>query len=124
VKADLAKYTTGSVTRLAGRDRYATAAAVSAAAYPGGADTAFIAIGTAFPDAVAAGPAAYELGGPLLLVRPEAAPGATLDELRRLRPSRIVIIGSEGVVAPEVIEAMEGIGEGAQTTRLAALPRP
>jgi putative cell wall-binding protein len=83
-----------------------------------------VAIGTDFPDAVAAGPAAYELGGPLLLVRPEAAPGSTLDELRRLRPRRIVIVGGEGVVAPEVIDAMEGIGDGAVTSRLAALPRP
>ncbi|MCJ7780392.1 MAG: cell wall-binding repeat-containing protein, partial [Acidimicrobiia bacterium] len=111
-------------TRLAGHDRYATAAAVSASAFPNGAATVFVAIGTEFPDAVAAGPAAYELGGPLLLVNPAAAPGATLAELRRLRPSRIVIIGSEAVVSPDVIKAMEGIGQGALTTRLAALPRP
>jgi len=124
VKAELEKYTSGSVTRLDGHDRYSTAAAVSANAFPGGADTVFVAIGTNFPDAVAAGPAAYELGGPLLLVHPDAAPGSTLDELRRLRASRIVIIGSESVVAPAVTKAMEGIGEGALTTRLAALPRP
>lgn len=124
VMNDLSKFTAGSVTRLAGRDRYATAAAVSANAYPAGAETVFIAIGTNFPDAVAAGPAAYELGGPLLLVHPDAAPGATLDELRRLRPERIVVVGSETVVADAVTHAMEGIGDGALTSRLAALPRP
>ncbi len=124
VKSDLARYTPGSVTRLAGHDRYATAAAVSASAFPGGADTAFVAIGTNFPDAVAAGAAAYELGGPLLLVNPSAAPGSIVNELRRLQAKRIVVIGSESVVAPEVIKAMEGIGEGALTQRLAALPRP
>jgi putative cell wall-binding protein len=124
VKNDLAKYASGSVTRLAGHDRYATAAAVSADAFSGGADTVFVAIGTDFPDAVAAGAAAYRLGGPLLLVNPGASPGSTLNELRRLRVNRIVIVGSEAVIAPEVIEAMEGIGEGALTSRLAALPRP
>jgi putative cell wall-binding protein len=123
VEAELSKYA-GTVQRVAGHDRYATAAAVAKAAYPEGARTVFIAIGTQYPDAVGAGPAAHALGGPLLLVDPDAAPGTTLSELRRLRPQRIVVLGGEGVVADEVIDAMDGIGEGAATRRLARLPLP
>jgi putative cell wall-binding protein len=58
------------VQRVAGPDRYATAAAVAAEAIRQGAqpNPTVLASGTAFADALAAGPAAAQLGGVLLLV--------------------------------------------------------
>lgn len=88
-----------SVERLAGADRYATSAALSAAAYPDGADVVVVASGASFADALSAGPVAAQWGGPLLLTHPDALPAATKTELTRLAPSRIVIVGGTGAVS-------------------------
>ncbi|MEO8470306.1 MAG: cell wall-binding repeat-containing protein, partial [Chloroflexota bacterium] len=65
----LGAYTTGSVTRQSGADRYATAADISANSFSAGVDVAYVATGENFPDALAAAGAARRLGGPVLLVR-------------------------------------------------------
>ncbi|HET8586679.1 MAG TPA: cell wall-binding repeat-containing protein, partial [Candidatus Limnocylindria bacterium] len=90
------------IDRLAGADRYATAAAISAASYEPGVPVAYLATGLDFPDALVAGPAAAKLGGPILLTRPDAVPQAIVDELTRLKPQRIVLVGSAAVVGEAV----------------------
>ncbi len=112
------------VRRLFGSDRYGTAAAISAEAFPGGADLAYVVTGANFPDAVVAGPAAAHLGGSLLLVRSGSATGSTVNELQRLHPTRITVIGNENVVSDEVLDDLEGIGIGGLSTRVSDLPRP
>ncbi len=67
--------------RLSGADRYATAAAVSAASFSPGVPVAYVATGANFPDALAAGAAAAERGGPVLLVTGSAIPASTAAEL-------------------------------------------
>ena len=93
--------------RLAGADRYATAAAISARVFKSGVPVVFIATGEDFPDALAAGPAAAKLGGPLLLVRRDGVPFATAAELQRLRPNEIRIIGGTGAVSTTVGYALK-----------------
>ena len=66
------------VSRVAGSDRYATAADL-AASFGTGTPTAYVALGTNFPDAMAGSAAAGFTGGPILLVqtdscRPRPAP--------------------------------------------------
>ncbi len=105
VRSQLASYddpTSGGPYRLAGADRYATAAAISRAGFDPGGPTAFIATGATFPDALAGAPASAELGGPLLLVTQNGIPSPTAAELSRLRPQRIVILGGTGVVSAGV----------------------
>lgn len=99
---ELAGYTSGAVTRSAGTNRYATSAAVVAAAFPGPVDTVHVATGTDFPDALAGVPAAARGRGPLLLVRPDAVPAEVASELERLRPARIVVLGGERSVSRAV----------------------
>lgn len=94
------------VTRLAGTDRYATAAAISHASFGAGVAAAYIATGTSFPDALAGAAAAAQYGAPVLLVRPTALPDATATELARLRPGRIVILGGTGAVSAGVADAL------------------
>ena len=62
------------VDRLAGSNRYATAAEISQWAYPDGSDVVFVATGLDFPDAIAGGAAAAAEGGPLLLVTGTSVP--------------------------------------------------
>ncbi|MEA3502041.1 MAG: cell wall-binding repeat-containing protein [Actinomycetota bacterium] len=107
--------------RIAGPDRFATAIEASREAFPDGADTAYVATGYNFPDALAGGPAAVKEGGPVLLSRVESLPSETLEELRRLSPSRIVILGGEEALMPRVAEDLASIG--AEVVRLAGRDR-
>ena len=110
----------GSVVRDAGVDRYATAAAISADRFGPGAPVAFVATGASYPDALSGGAAAAMLGGPMLLTRRDALPAATADELRRLSPRQIVILGGSAAVSSSVEAALRGYGP---VTRLAGVDR-
>ncbi|HEX7195299.1 MAG TPA: cell wall-binding repeat-containing protein [Candidatus Limnocylindria bacterium] len=94
---------TTSIQRMAGSDRYATAAAISKARFGGGASTVFLATGASFPDALAGSPAAAKAKGPILLTARDSLPGPTATELARLNPSKIVVLGGTGVVSDRVV---------------------
>jgi putative cell wall-binding protein len=102
--------TAPAVSRIDGSDRFETSAAVSKAAYPaGGVPVAFVASGAGFPDAIAAGPAAAKLGGPLLLTGPDTVPASVLTELKRLAPAKIVIVGGTAAVSDSVRSAVSRV---------------
>jgi putative cell wall-binding protein len=109
------------VPRVAGNDRFATAAEVSSSAFPGGADVVYVATGYNFPDALAGGPGAVKADGPILLSRVDSIPAVTLEEIRRLSPSRIVILGGEAALAPAVADSLAPTG--AEVVRLAGQDR-
>jgi putative cell wall-binding protein/Tol biopolymer transport system component len=112
VEAQLRTYAS-TVERWAGPDRFATAAAVSRAAFTPGIDTVLIATGANFPDALAGGPAGGILGAPILLTTAGALPQATVTELQRLAPiNRIVILGGPGVVSEAVAQQLAGYATG------------
>lgn len=118
IAAALVPYaSSGSVVRAAGSDRYGTSAAVSRLAYPGGAPVVYLATGTNFPDALAAGPAAAHDGGPVLLTDPLALSPATAAELTRLAPTRVVIAGSTGAVSAAVESAVHALVPSAAIDR-------
>ncbi len=50
----------------------------------------FVASGAAFPDALAGAAAAAKQHAPLVLTSPDSLPSATLAELTRLKPQKIV----------------------------------
>lgn len=117
VAQGLARYTSGAVTRISGADRFATAAAVSAAVFTAGVPVAYVADGLSFADGVAAAAAAAHLHGPLLLTQPGALSPATIAELQRLKPARIVVVGGNGAVSPAVAAALTAL-TGGPVTRL------
>jgi putative cell wall-binding protein len=96
--------------RIAGPNRFETAAEVSRLAYPGGANTVFIATGTGFADALSGGPAAVGEGGPILLTWSDSLPAETAAELVRLNPTNVVILGGEGVVDASVATSLSNFG--------------
>ena len=106
--------------RLAGPDRYATAAAVVEATFDQ-ATTVYVATGEGFADALAGGPRAALDGAPILLVQREAIPAPTATELARLQPQRIVILGGPGAVSDAVRQQLQATG--AQVQRLAGASR-
>lgn len=105
--------------RIAGDDRYSTAARVSELGFPQGATTVFLATGRNFKDALAVGPWANAVGGPVLLSAPAALPEPTLTELRRLQPSRVVLVGGTAALQPSVEEAVRKALPAADVNRVA-----
>ncbi|HEX5589383.1 MAG TPA: M14 family zinc carboxypeptidase [Candidatus Limnocylindrales bacterium] len=95
------------VWRVAGPDRYGTAAALSTGSFAAGdADVVFVASGAGFPDALAAAAAAAAVDAPVLLTAPAFLPAATAAELDRLNPGRIVIVGGPSAVSAAVADAV------------------
>ena len=113
VKAKLDAYTTGAVERWAGRDRYATSAAISARSFGPGVKVAYVASGATFADALSGAPVAGMTRGPVLLTAPTALPGPVAGELARLKPTKIVILGGTGAVSNAVKAKLDTYTTGA-----------
>jgi len=112
-----------TVDRYAGADRYETAALVSSRTFGSGVPVAYVATGLNYPDALSGGAAAARAGGPVLLVRPNAIPGPTATELRRLAPNRIVVLGGTAAVSTGVQAALEAYDTGGGVSRIAGADR-
>ncbi|HUG85692.1 MAG TPA: cell wall-binding repeat-containing protein, partial [Euzebya sp.] len=97
------------VERLAGPTRIDTAVAVARRAFPDGAASVLVAAAADFPDALAAGPVAARLGGPLLLTARDSLPAAVAEEIRRLGPARVVVVGGTAVMSDDVLAALEDL---------------
>ncbi|HXX61723.1 MAG TPA: cell wall-binding repeat-containing protein [Candidatus Sulfotelmatobacter sp.] len=107
-----------TVTRVGGSDRYATAADLSKAVYPGGASTVFIASGANYPDGLAGGAEAARLGAPLLLSDPARLSPATRTELQRLAPTTVYLLGSTASLSSAVATAVSTALPSATVNRL------
>jgi putative cell wall-binding protein len=105
-----------SVTRLAGADRYAVSASVSAAVFGSHRPVAYVASGYSFPDALSGSAAAGRLGGPVLLVGEDEVPTLVADELRRLAPAKIVVLGGLSSVSENVVSALQTFATTSRVT--------
>lgn len=105
-----APLTVGSSARISAPDRFSNAVEIAKAAYPGTADVVYVATGLNYPDALGAGAAAANAGGPLLLTLPTELPAAVETLIRdQLKPSRIVVVGGPNSVSPAVLDRLETI---------------
>lgn len=100
------------VSRVAGSNRFATAARLSSASFEPGIDVAYVATGTNFADALSGGVAAALDEVPVLLVAPDDLPIETAEELDRLDPGRIVILGGSAAVSDDVRDALAAFTDG------------
>ncbi|TXR55520.1 cell wall-binding repeat-containing protein [Quadrisphaera setariae] len=122
VVEQLKGYAAWSVHRLAGKDRYATAAKVATKEFTGQSQEVFVASGEGYADALSAGAAAAHEGAPLLLTASGSLPDATLAALLALDPKRIVVVGGKTAVSAGVTDALEQHWPS-QVTRLAGADR-
>lgn len=111
-----------SITRIAGGDRYGTAVAISRSHFQPGVPVLYIASGTNFADALAGGPAAVKDRAPILLTQSTAVPSNVLEEVRRLRPQKVIILGGTGAVSDSVVSRLRS-ATSAPITRLAGTDR-
>lgn len=102
-----------TVERLAGADRYETAARVVRDAWQDrDVSRVYIARGDLFPDALAVSctAGAYNGGEPLLLTRPDGLPEPTRQELRRLGTNYAYIVGDREAVSQQVEQDLADMG--------------
>jgi putative cell wall-binding protein len=122
VLSALRSLTTGTVSRIGGANRFDTAAKVSASVAKRGVAVAYVASGGSFADALAGAALAGSQKAPVLLTSARSLPAATVTELKRLQPARIVVLGGEGVVSAGVATQLKSLTSGA-VTRLAGSDR-
>ena len=91
------------VQRISGANRYATAAEVASEVAPNGVDTAVIAIGTDFPDALAAASYAAAAGYPILLTGQNTLHQATKAALQGLGVKNTIVVGGPSVITDAVL---------------------
>ncbi|WP_306479052.1 cell wall-binding repeat-containing protein [Finegoldia magna] len=83
------------VDRIAGVDRYETSAKISKRTFPNHIKTVVLASGENFADSLVAGSLANKENAPVLLTQKEKLPQAIKDEVDRLNPEQIIIVGGE-----------------------------
>lgn len=106
------------VERLSGEDRYGTAAAASADAFEPGVDTVYVATGQVYADALTGSALAGSRQAPVLLAKQNVLPQATADELARLAPQQVVVLGGPNSISTSVLTQI-GQAADAPVTRLA-----
>ena len=96
-----------TVSRLSGDDRFGTAAAVIDEGGNAGTDTALLATGMNFPDALGGGPASFAEGMPLAITRVNDMPDNVLTELKQAGISKVLVLGGESAVSQAVVDELE-----------------
>lgn len=117
-------YLTGfPMERIYGNTRYDTAVRVSASAFPSTAPAVVLASGEDYADALTGSALAGAADGALLLTASGALPDATRNELVRLAPVTVYIMGGTAAVTMPVEEAVKAALPGATVTRVQGLNR-
>lgn len=88
-----ARFTPQAVHPVQGSNRFASSVAASQSGWPTGAPAAVLATGEHHADALAASTLAGTVGAPLLLTPTTRLEGAVAEELRRLAPETVYVIG-------------------------------
>lgn len=88
--------------QISGGDRYETSVELSKASYPDKSKSVVIASGELFPDALAGGTLASIVDGPLLLTTKSGLPTNVKNELNRLNPKSVYILGGKNTISENV----------------------
>lgn len=95
-----------NISRISGRDRYETALKVSQANFED-AEYVIIASGEKYPDAVFGGSLASQTKSPILLVKKNNIPVGVIEEIKRLNPKMILLLGGEDTISEEVLTKIQ-----------------
>ncbi len=91
--------------RLAGTNRFETAARVAERGWSGTGGTVILASGTNWPDALSGTPLSRPMNAPVLLTGDGPLPQATGKRIAAQSPTRILVLGGEGAVSSGTVAA-------------------
>lgn len=95
---------TAPVDRVWGSTRIGTAAEMATNAFPDGADHVVVGPAYSFQQAIAAGPLAAALGGPVITTGPDGLHPRAVEALRALAPERVTLVGGTDVLSMDVFD--------------------
>jgi uncharacterized protein YjdB len=90
------------VNRLAGSNRLQTAVQISKQGWPNGSNVVILSRDDNFPDALAGAPLAHKYNAPILLTNSLSLSTETAQEIDRLKPTKVIILGSTGAVSSSI----------------------
>lgn len=104
----------GTLLRIGGVDRFQTAILLSRYAYPepDSADAVVLSRSDLFPDALAGGPLAAAVGGPVLITPPNGLRNDVLAEINRVLPARatVYLLGGASALSSSVANTLSAAG--------------
>ncbi|GAB6155818.1 hypothetical protein JCM17380_45690 [Desulfosporosinus burensis] len=109
--------------RLAGLDRFQTANVVATQGWKAGADNVVLVNAYAFSDALAAVPLAFKLNAPILLTEADTLTPSTLEEIQKMAPKKITLIGGTTVISQAIQAEMEKVYGADNVLRYGGLDR-
>lgn len=90
------------ITRLGGTDRYETSVKIADQLMVKSGTPLVLAYGENYPDALSISSIAAEMQYPILLVQKDGLSDAVKQEIAKMKPSKVYIIGGEGVISTAV----------------------
>ena len=120
--ADLTPMDGYGTTRIGGDDRYDVAANVSDTFAAPPQEIVYVVSGEVFADALAAGPIAYADNAPILLTEGDELSAAAEDQLVRLSPALVRVVGGTSTIRTAVLRRIEEV-TGAEVERVAGVDR-
>lgn len=105
-----------NVSRIAGEDRIATSIEISKAMF-NESDNVVLASGFNFADALSAGQLAAALNAPLILSK-DQLDSRTSDEIAKLKPKNIYIVGGENALSSNIEESVKSVVNDINIERL------
>jgi len=91
--------------RLAGANRFETAASVAASGWPGQGENVILASGSDWPDSLVGSTLSRRTNAPMLLAGTDTLTPATQARIAARRPSRILVLGGEGAITSATASA-------------------
>lgn len=116
IPAGLSSANVENVTRIAGKDRIATSIEISKAMF-NESDNVVLASGYNFADALSAGQLAAALNAPLILSK-DQLDSRTSDEIAKLKPKNIYIVGGETALSSNIEESVKSVVNDINIERL------
>ena len=112
-----------NVSELKGEDRYDTAVKISKEGWKDGSNTVVLTNGNSVVDGVCATPLASTKNAPILLVDKNSISSFTKEELKRLNPQNIIVIGGTNVVEDNVLNNINSILPNSDIKRIGGIDR-
>ena len=112
-----------TVNRISGVDRYETNVKISNEFSKNDIDTVILASGETFADALSAVPLSGINECPILLTGYNRISSFTMNEIKRLNPKKIIVIGGEGAISKKVCDDIKKINKNIVFERIGGRDR-
>ncbi|MDK2586307.1 cell wall-binding repeat-containing protein [Romboutsia sedimentorum] len=111
------------VKKLVGDNRQDTAVEISKEGWANGSSKVILVNGNAIADGITATPLATTYDAPILLANKDNIPTNTLEEIKRLNPSEIIVVGGETVISNNAMNNLKQNISTNNVRRLAGINR-